>query len=623
MRLVRFASNHALLLTAVLFVVISVARIVGTAQSQGWTYDEHLHLGWSERFLEGISERWSNPGYDSKTPVSVPNAVFARFADAPETSLFLARLPMAAWFLLLAAGTFLLARRLGPPAAGPLAVILICLEPNLIAHSTVVTVDVPLAACTVLSALAFLAFWEHPSPRRGFWAGAALGATFATKFSAILLAAPLYVAAIVAVIVQRDRVPIRRGVVALGSCAVAALFVIAAAFGFQDMFSPLADIELSSQPFISLTQSAPWLRLPLPEAFLTGLDMCIAREREITWNVVVLGEHYSSGVWYYYLFHWAIKTPLALIAVTLVGAGVALRRRLWRRPHVVIIVAMLAVPLAYFSFIFRVQIGYRYTLMCVPLVLVLVATALAQIKRSRLAIAGFGAIVLLGVVENVPYWTNPLSFTNSTILDKKRAFEWTADSNLDWGHHDAAIERQVRARRIPAARVNPPHPLAGRNVFAVNAVAGVWEYEAHQWLRANIRPTDHIEHTHLVFDVTDDQFERMLVETRTLESQRPDCEVLDPISRPILLRDTNAAVCVEVRETAVIRLVAKRTRLVRHPHHVRVRVIERAPEVVGPGHELWYRMLPGRHLLRLDGTGKIIVRVESGRARAGELFTGS
>ncbi|HEY5922430.1 MAG TPA: glycosyltransferase family 39 protein, partial [Kofleriaceae bacterium] len=259
-RLVRFASRNALLLTAVLFTVIALARIVATAQSQGWTYDEKLHLAWSERFLEdGTSERWSNPGYDSKTPISVPNVVFRQWAptDAPELDRFLARLPMAAWFLALVAGTFLLARKLGPREAGPLAVILLCLEPSIIAHSTVVTVDVPLAACTVVAAFAFVEFCEHPSRLRGLLAGAALGATLVAKFSAVLVAVPLLVAAVDAVIFKRKQVPIHRGVASLALVALAALFVVGGVFGFQGMFMPLSEIPFASRPFISLTESLP------------------------------------------------------------------------------------------------------------------------------------------------------------------------------------------------------------------------------------------------------------------------------------------------------------------------------------------------------------------------------
>ncbi|MGE0396862.1 MAG: ArnT family glycosyltransferase [Kofleriaceae bacterium] len=636
-RLVRFATKHALVLIAVLFTAVSVARIVATAKSQGWTYDERLHLDWSERFLEGVSERWSNPGYDSKTPISVPNALFERLAGSDsEMRRVLSRLPMVAWFLALVAGTFLLARRMGRREAGPLAVVLLCLEPNIIAHSTVVTVDVPLAACTLWSVLAFQRFCEQVSPTRGLWAGAALGATLVAKFSAVLVAAPLFVAAAVAVYVQRESVPLRRGIGSLLLCGVAALLVIAVFFGFEGMFTPLADIRFVSRPFVSLTRSVPWLPLPLPEAFLTGLDMCIAREREAVWNVVVLGQHHTDGVWYYFFLHYLIKTPLGLVALTLAALGVATWRRMWTRSHLLVAVTI-AIPLAYFSFIFRDQVGYRFTLLCVPLALVLVADVLARVARTRVMACVIGVFVVLGVVENVRYWTNPLSFTNSLIIHKERAYDWVADSNLDWGQHDETIASQVREGVLPAERVNPPHPLVGRNIFAVNTVAGVWSYEqfeSYRWLRETIPPTEHIDDTHLVFDVDAAQFDRMLVETRTLEAQRWSCAVTSPIAEPILLRQTNAVVCVEAFEPTVIRLLATRTNTSgpglalrsKRPRDVRVRANERLTfETMSTSQELWYRLMPGFHILHLTGTGNVTVHVERGRAKviAGEALAGT
>src|SRR5688500_12987259 len=143
---------------------LALAGAAWAAWAQGWTYDEPVHLGWAERMLDtGVTERASLRRYDSRTPGPLPNVLLRRAAEAAgvrgdRALRFAARLPSVAWTALLFAAVFALARpAFGAPAAF-LAVGATALDPNVIAHGSLATVDAAYAA-TVAATLACAAAW--------------------------------------------------------------------------------------------------------------------------------------------------------------------------------------------------------------------------------------------------------------------------------------------------------------------------------------------------------------------------------------------------------------------------------------------------------------------------------
>src|SRR5436190_14600938 len=92
---------------AVLAVLVLAAAAVGhalvSAAREGWTYDEPIHLQWSERLLDShVTERASQERFNSKTPIMVPGVLARKAARAAgirdEGALrFAARVPTAVW----------------------------------------------------------------------------------------------------------------------------------------------------------------------------------------------------------------------------------------------------------------------------------------------------------------------------------------------------------------------------------------------------------------------------------------------------------------------------------------------------------------------------------------------
>jgi 4-amino-4-deoxy-L-arabinose transferase-like glycosyltransferase len=173
---------------------------------------------------------------------------------------FVSRLPTVAAFALLLATVFVVGRRFLGETAASLVTAACALDPNLIANSAVASVDTPYALATLLALGALLWLAEEVSLPRGLALGAALGLAFAVKFTAFLLVPgvlvfPLLVPAL------RARLISRRLAVAAMAAALAALFVVAAAYRFHDVGLELNDVGWRSPLMMRLAARLPHLRL--------------------------------------------------------------------------------------------------------------------------------------------------------------------------------------------------------------------------------------------------------------------------------------------------------------------------------------------------------------------------
>src|SRR5664280_2452951 len=147
-------------------------------------------------------------------------------ANGPDRTMFWARLP----FLLLAAALgvllYLWGRQLLGEVAAVAALFLFTLDPTILGHGYLATMDTGLAAFTMLFLFALWHYLELPDTRRLIACGLTLGLLLCTKFSAIFL---LPVAAVL-MLAPVDRTPPTDGSKApRGYAALARAFVVMAA----------------------------------------------------------------------------------------------------------------------------------------------------------------------------------------------------------------------------------------------------------------------------------------------------------------------------------------------------------------------------------------------------------
>jgi hypothetical protein len=93
-----------------------------------------------------------------------------------------------------------------------------------------------------------------------------------------------------------------------------------------------------------------------------------------------------------------------------------------------------------------------------------------------------------------------IPYFNEWVTDRKWAYRYLADSNLDWEQNHWVVERFLKAN--PDVKLNPLQPTAGRVLVSANLMAGVFPLTADYWLRTrNATPVAHVGYAHLLFDL--------------------------------------------------------------------------------------------------------------------------
>ena len=376
----------------------------------------------------------------------------------------------------------------------------------MIAHGSLATVDAAYAA-TVAATLACAAAWGRaPSAARAAAVGLALGLALVAKFSALFLVPGLAVTPFL----FRDRAPGARTMAAhIAILAGVAWLVVASWYLFLEVGRPLGTIEWRSGPLRALAAAVPGLPSLVPAAFLTGVDHSLADERG-EWGTVLLGRRHPQGVWFYFAALWLLKTPLLVLAAQVAGYAAAWRR-LRADPVARLLAWNLALHLAYFSLVFRAQLGYRFVLMLVPLGYVLAAAGLATGGVSPRARR------LLAVVALVAAGGEPrLRGQPARVHQRGRAAEAAGLPARGRLQHRLGPDRARASRgRWPAAAPGTPtssplHVVPGHNTLGLNAVAGVHDYERHRWVRENLEPGGHFDHTYLWYEIDAATYDRFL-----------------------------------------------------------------------------------------------------------------
>lgn len=500
------------------FLVLALTSLPRLSQ----TTDEPLHYRYGRKILQSDAGRFD----DSKMPVSALNAFPAWLGERlPEGRISrglrywqVARLPTLAAAVGLGLVVLAWSRKLFGRSAGLLSLALFVFDPNILAHSRLVTTDLYLAASAALSLFLFWRFARRRTLGRAVAAALALGLAQITKYTAVALF-PLFGLLILVYDLPRLSKALRRrswqiaaGYLVWSSFLVALFFATAIAiinFAFvrERTFRPLQDYVFQSQFFRGLQSraaGAAWLRVPVPYPYLQGLDAVLYRERSNVGygQIYLLGElRRGEGFPAYFLVAYALKTPLASQAVFLLAIAGLIRGRSWRgfvRQEQFLVVPLIAFGV-YFSFFFRAQIGIRFVLMMFPLMHILAGRLVQGMgqgsKAKRFAlVAGMASVV----VSTLSYFPDFLAYFNEIVWDRRLAYRYLADSNLDWGQSDIFLEEYVADH--PETMVEPLEISVGEIIVRVNSLVGITEDpDRYATLREECTPVATIGHAYLLF----------------------------------------------------------------------------------------------------------------------------
>ena len=325
------------------------------------------------------------------------------------------------------------AYRLWGSRAALLAMALASFEPNLIAHSSLVTTD---TGVTLFIFLAVYLFWEYLN--QSTWTfligtGISTGMALVAKYSSVLV------------------IPI------------IALIVTASLLTSSEPDIRLPKARKPNKPRHKLLQAAAVLSLILLVALLTippaylfqgfrpwlsGFYQYLILSQEGL-PAFFLGEYSWHSWWGYFPIAFLIKTPigsLVLITMSLVflraGSPLGYRQALFLVLPVILI--FLAMTQA------KTNIGLRHILPIYPFLFVLASRMAAlRFRRPSLALLLIGIPVAWTAISSLRVAPHQLAYFNESVGGPEQGYRYLSDSNLDWGQDLKGLKAYLDKEKLP------------------------------------------------------------------------------------------------------------------------------------------------------------------------------
>jgi hypothetical protein len=455
--------------------------------------------------------------------------------NGPDRVMFWARLPLILVATTLVFAVYMLGRRLAGETAAVGAALLCAFDPNILAHSFLVTTDVGVATFLVLFMVALWDYVNRASRTRAIVCGIALGAALAAKYSAVILPPLAVLLMLAAVRWPTEATQVIDSAKPRGAkekpdpTQPAFRRLLRYATGF---------VVMCVAAFLVLQVVYLFPRNPFQ--YLSGWSGIYGRHVE-GFQGYMHGQ-LAPRFYSYYIVAFLLKEPLATIALSLIGLLIVVRDRSMHpltRTFLLLPPVMIVAGYTVMSY----NIGIRYLMPALPFAYLLGGVALAKLFHSARAparaVAGVLCVWLL--LAAIGIYPDHLSYFNEAacVLDDPRKLgldggsrcgpAWLDDSNVDWGQglkqlkdwlDRNAAGRQVRLgyfgtippqaygiRQIPMSNEdllngNSPglYAVSAHIVASTPAVAFQARGGGAEWLR-RARPVAVVGHAYYIFDV--------------------------------------------------------------------------------------------------------------------------
>jgi len=511
-----------MLLVLIIFVLLSIS----SSAKVSLTLDEYLHYQYGGNVLSGNSTRFD----DSKMPISVLNLLPKGLASLlPDGFLKIAlerfavaRLVTIIVSMLVAYLVFSWSRSLYGFIPAMFSLLLYVFDPNILAHSQLVTTDLYVLGAVCLTFYRLWLFANQRTLKNGLLFLLALGVSQVVKYTAIVLF-PLSLISLM-IYDWRDiqhsftaantlKLFLKKYIAYIFAAMVAAILIINVGFLFNRVFTRFGDYQFKSAPFINLQKNAilRQVPIPVPYPYLEGLDWMINTEQSGNryGNLYLLGQlSKPKGFLGYYFIAALLKVPLASQIIMAFSFIVYFAGR-DRRANFLRDEVFLLVPIAfftiYFNFFFNTQIGIRYYLVMFPLLYVFSGSLFVgwqgfSVSKKILSVMLI-VYLMTSVLSYFPYY---IPYFNELVWDKTQTYKYLSDSNLDWGQGQIHLDQYLSEH--PEAVYAPDHVQAGTLVVGGSDLVGILEDpNKYAWLRNHFEPVDTIAYTYFVYQISAQQ----------------------------------------------------------------------------------------------------------------------
>ncbi len=385
------------------------------------------------------------PGWAEGELSPFARAFVASLGDGLAAATLAMRLPTLLLALVGAAFVLRWATDRFGPWAGLLALTLFTFDPNILAHATLATTDLGLAALGFIGAYLLYRLLRRPSAALYLATGIVLGLTLSSKssgFLVLLILTPLF---LVTRLVSHKTAPLRALAEAAGLVGLAAL-VMWALYRFE------------------LRPVSGWGGMPLPFATQWEIWRSTQTHAREGHTAFLMGRISGSGWWYYYPLAFLLKTPLPTLLLLTAAMilkisesanrqianpkskiGKSANRQIALRWAWLVLYPVIYAVATLFS---TIAIGYRFLLVILPFLYVFIAQ-LAEppsritfyALRFTLYALRFTLYVLLAWLVVASFLVSPhyLAYFNELAGGPAGGYRYLVDSNLDWGQSFVAL----------------------------------------------------------------------------------------------------------------------------------------------------------------------------------------
>lgn len=490
--------NRWMAAAALLLLAAFATELLLSVRQQTQTFDESAHI-YSGYVYWKLGDFGVNPEHPPLLkleaalpllplglPANPPPNIFFRYASEmggirflyshdADALLFRARMAAGLFALLMAALVFFAAHEMFGRAAALLALLVLALEPVVIANGALVTTDTAVSALLFGAIYLFYRYVKLPTVWRMIACGLVTGLALAAKHSALIVFPLLVILGAVDLgfhwagekndEVQfisrkrflRDAAKLAAALVCIAAISLAVLwasygFRYAARPGNEQIVPPTAMYlqvlkHIANRPLKADVIGFFEQHHLLPEAYLYGLtDILI--QLQLGRPAFVLGKLYPNGRWFYFPAAFVIKTsiPLMLLLALLVFA-----KRLWA-PEFRREALFLAFPAAfYFALAMgsKLDIGIRHILPIYPFLAVLAgACGWALMSQSRRWAYAVILLLAFDMISSLRAAPNYLPYSNELWGGVPNTHKVLSDSNVGWSSGLKAVETYLSDHHI-------------------------------------------------------------------------------------------------------------------------------------------------------------------------------
>jgi dolichyl-phosphate-mannose--protein O-mannosyl transferase len=536
------AARMSWLLPALL-ALIYVAQCAWFIRTQSLTYDEPVHIAeglnaWRYGRFEQYNDHpplarlWCalpliGPQWQVDVEPLFDSFRVTRIAPDPVALAWRARAMNVLLGLLLAWLVWRAADRLFSRTAANFALALFAFSPSLIAHFSIAATDGAATLFIFATACALVRWRQQPTWEKTTKFGLLLGLMLLAKFST----APMFVLALLWMLPlgadKLIRAPAKWNWSKTAAALLLALFVVWAGYFFHVAHLTVRDGTLTATfpnwngAIVKPVRGDRNYSLLIPAGeYIEGFRELVRHNRQGQ-PAFFLGQISYHGGWkLYYPVVILLKWPTIVLALSLTGLAIALRKRVRVPPDLWIMASFPAVYMAMAIFA-RFNLGDRHVLPIYPFAL-LFAAAVWQWATQRRAVTMFLILLAaLNAVDALRYAPGYLSYF-TPFVRPAGSFRLLTDSNLDWGQGLLALsdyQRNHPGERISLSYFGSVDPqvygiqsdffgghkrVSGTVIVSATNLSGQYlaEPERYRWLLEQ-KPVKILDHSLYVFQIPD------------------------------------------------------------------------------------------------------------------------